>query len=78
MGVTSVLLKPTRLVTRSGGRSAFLRLGAGVSLLRYWQVSDAVALPDQTFSRERTAADEPMTRERQVGSLIGSSSTNPG
>ena len=35
-------------------------------MLRYWLVADAVAVPPETLSPDRTSADEPMTRERQA------------
>jgi hypothetical protein len=50
-------------------RSRFLRVTGGVSLLRYWGVSDAFALPPQVrFDlHEVEVADEPISRERVAG-----------
>ena len=35
-------------------------------MLRYWLVTDAVAVPPETHLPDRDTADEPMTRERQA------------
>jgi hypothetical protein len=55
--------RPTRQEKRGSG---FLRATGGVSILRYWGVSDAFAvLPETRFDPSVVeAADEPMSRER--------------
>lgn len=51
---------------QSRHRPSFLRLTAGVSILRYWGVSDPfAALPQTRFDPDDVeAADEQMSRER--------------
>jgi hypothetical protein len=48
--------------------SKFLRMTGGVSLIRYWGVSDGFASSPQAFVRVPAAADEPMTRGRDAES----------
>jgi hypothetical protein len=64
-GVASLVSDPDRPVRRSG-RLAASRLCGGVSMLRYWLVTDAVAVPPEILSPDGATADEPMTRERQA------------
>lgn len=65
-----VVLYPDRLWARSGRRGRFHRLSAGVSIIRYWHVSDAVADVPETVLPQAAAADEPMTRERRAGQRL--------
>ena len=39
-------------------------------MLRYWLVTDAVAVPPETLSPDRATTDEPMTRERQAEPVV--------
>jgi hypothetical protein len=56
-------LNSDRPIRGTGRASSFLRMTGGVSLVRYWGVSDACAASSQALLRA-AAADEPMTRER--------------
>jgi hypothetical protein len=65
----SAVLNPDRPTRDKRPGSKFLRMTGGVSLVRYWGVSDPVALFSQAVSpAQAAAADEPMTRERAVQS----------
>jgi hypothetical protein len=56
---------PDQRERATGCESKFLRMTGGVSLIRYWGVSDVFASSVQPFGRvPASAADEPMSRER--------------
>jgi hypothetical protein len=56
---------PDQRERATGHGPKFLRMLGGVSLLRYWGVSDPFASSPQAFVRApASATDDPMTRER--------------
>jgi hypothetical protein len=64
----SAVLNPERPIRHAGHGSSFLRMTGGVSLVRYWGVSDALSSSPRAFVPvEAAAADEPMTRESVAG-----------
>lgn len=63
----SAVLNLERPIRHVGRGSSFLRMTGGVSIVRYWGVSNTISSSPHAFVSVETAAaaaaDEPMTRE---------------